>query len=288
MPQAVDPLSGRLSPAYGHALRELFAYYEIEILSCVFWRNRAPWEISTRKCFDDFFLFPVRGSVRVTLASGRRVIAPGNYLALPEGERHALVLEKGHPRLEQIALHCRMQDRWRRPLLARFSSPVGRLQDPARWHRVLADLACLMGVDPELGQHQGKVLVRELMADRLREEKNLSPLNRNGDPRIERVLQRMKDDLATPTLSIEALADEIDLTATQMRKLFRLETRRGPKQYLHQLRLEKAAHLLRTSTQTIKQVASECGFATDNYFHLVFRKAFGLTPTVFREKEILC
>jgi AraC-like DNA-binding protein len=288
MPQTVDPLSGRLSPSYGHALRELFVHYEIEIISCVFWRNRAPWEVPTRKCFDSFFLFPVRGNVRVTLASGRPVIAPGDYLALPEGERHALALEKGHARLEQIALHCRVQDRWRRPLLSRFSSPVGRLEDPARWHRVLADLACLMSVDPELGQHRGKILVRELMADWLREEKNLSPLNRNGDPRIERVLQRMKDELTSPTLSIEALADEIDLTATQMRKLFRRETRRGPKQYLHRLRLEKASHLLRTSTQTIKQVALESGFATDNYFHLVFRKAFGLTPTAFRDKEILC
>jgi AraC-like DNA-binding protein len=288
MPQAVDPLSGRLSPSYAHALRELFAHYEIEIISCAFWRNRAPWEVSTRKCFDSFFLFPVRGSVRVTLASGRPVIAPGQYLALPEGEWHALAIEKSHVRLEQIALHCRVQDRWRRPLLSRFSSPLGRLRDPARWHRVLADLACLMRIDRELGQHQGKVLVGELMADRLREEKNLSPLDRNGDPRIERVLQRMKDELASPALSIDALAHGVNLTATQMRKLFRRETRRGPKQYLHQLRLEKAAHLLRSSTQTIKEVAAESGFATDNYFHLVFRKAFGLTPAAFREKEVLC
>jgi AraC-like DNA-binding protein len=190
--------------------------------------------------------------------------------------------------LEQIALHCRIQDRWRRPLLARFKTPVARLRDPARWHRVLADLACLMTSDPELGQHQGKVLVRELMADRLRDEKKLLPLNRNGDPRIERVLQRMKNDLALTHLSIDALAREIGLTPTQMRKLFRRETQSGPKHYLHRLRLEKAAHLLRYSTKTIKEVASECGFATDNYFHLVFRKAFGLTPMAFREKEILC
>ena len=57
--------------------------------------------------------------------------------------------------------------------------------------------------------------------------------------------------------------------------------------YLDQLRLEKTVYLLRHSTWTIKHIALECGFATDNYFHLVFRKAFGTTPSAFREKEVL-
>ena len=288
MPQSIDPLTGRLSSSYSHALRELFVHYEIEILSCAFWRNRAPWGVATRKCFDSFFLFPLRGNVRVTLDASRPIVVPGTYLALPDAEQHALALEKGHARLEQISLHCRIQDRWRRPLLSRFQSPVGKLQDPARWHRVLADLACLVSTDPELGQHQGKVLVRELMVERLRDEKNLRPLKRDGDPRIERVLERMNSDLISPDLSIDALAAEIELTPAQMRKLFRRETQASPKQYLNRLRLEKASHLLRYSTHTIKRVAAESGFATDNYFHLVFHKAFGLTPSAFREKEILC
>jgi AraC-like DNA-binding protein len=287
MPQTIDPLTGRLSPSYGSALREFFAHYEIEIVSCAYWRNRAPWRVETRKCFDSFFLFPVIGKVGVAFVSGRRTIGPATYLALPEGVQHSLILEKGHQRLEQISLHCRIQDRWGRPFLNRFNSPISQLQDSVRWYRLLADLASMMSSDPALGQHLGKVLVSELLFDRLREEKKLAPLNRSGDPRIERILQRMKDELASPALSIEELARGIDLTATQMRKLFRRETRRGPKQYLHRLRLEKAVDLLRHSTQTIKQIAAECGFTTDNYFHLAFRKAFGATPMAFREKEIL-
>ena len=287
MPQMPDPLNGRLSEAYSRSLREFFSHYEVEILSCVYWRNHAPWEVFLRRCFDSFFLFPIVGSVRVTLPSARPLVSSGNYLALAEGEWHALKIEKGHPRLEQIALHCRIQDRWRRPLLARFRSPVAKLQDPARWHRTLADLASLMSSDPELGQHRGKALVRELMTDRLRDEKRIVPLNRRGDPRIERVLHRMKLELASPTLSIDSLASEVKLTATQMRKLFRRETQTSPKHYLDQLRLEKTVYLLRHSTWTIKHIALECGFATDNYFHLVFRKAFGTTPSAFREKEVL-
>jgi len=72
-----------------------------------------------------------------------------------------------------------------------------------------------------------------------------------------------------------------------MRKLFRRETRSSPRRYLRRLRLERAAYLLRHSTQSIKQIALESGFASDNYFHLVFRKAFGFTPTAYRDQEIL-
>ena len=287
MPQLIDPLSNRLSETCREGLRELFGHYEVELISCVFWRNRAPWFLDRRKCFDSFLLFPLRGRLRVTLKGAVVRVSPGEYLALPDGQAHAIKLEEGDPRLEQISLHCRIQDRWGRPLLARFRHSTAALTDASRWHRVLADVAALMSVDPHTGREWGRALVLELMADRLRAGERLKSIGHEGDPRIDRVLQRMRDELISPDLSIEALARDVGLTATQVRKLFRRETRVGPKHYLQQLRLKKAVRLLRHSSQTIKEIAFACGFATDNYFHLVFRRAFGVTPAEFREKEML-
>jgi AraC-like DNA-binding protein len=287
MSQTVDPLHGWLDDGYRRALGEWFLRYEIEIISCVMWRNRAPWKIPRRQCFDSFLLFPTRGKFRVKLDSGRHLVAPGQYLALPDSEWHEIEIEKGCTRLEQLSLHCRMQDRWRRPLLARFPAQVARLDHAPFWHRALTDLAFLMRFDPEVGQSRGKVLVRELLAERLRMEKKWPPLEIAGDPRIERVLRRMREDHSSLLLSVEGLSREVELTSTQMRKLFRRETGAGPHHYLQKLRLERAAYLLHHSTQSIKQVALQSGFATDNYFHLVFRKAFGLTPVAYRNKEVV-
>jgi AraC-like DNA-binding protein len=287
MPQQIDPLPRRLDEALRLGLRDFFTHYEVEIISCAFWRNRPPWSLERRRCPDTFLLFPVRGVVRAVLDRTTVRIGPGDYLALADGRAHALRLEEGHPRLEQISLHCRIQDRWGRPLLARFRRPMAALADAARWHRDLTDLASLMASDPATGRRFGRVLVSELVADRLRSGEMLLQIKRGGDPRVERVLARMDEELGSPGLSVEALAREVGITATQMRKLFRRETQIGPKQYLQRLRLRRAARLLRHSARTVKEIAFECGFATDNYFHLAFRQAFDATPAGYRDREML-
>jgi len=287
MPQQTDPLTHHLEKAYRDGLRDFLAHYEVEIVSCAFWRNRPPWVLEMRRCLDTFLLFPLRGRVR-GIAGGTTVrIGPGDYLALADGRPHTLELEKGHPRLEQISLHCRIQDRWGRPLLERFARPMATLRGAARWHRDLTNLAALMGSDRASGRRQGEALVRQLIAERLHGGDRLAAMQRGGDPRIERVLARMEEELGSPGLSIDQLAREVGLTATQMRKLFRRETQEGPKHYLQQLRLRRAARLLRHSAKTVKEIAFECGFATDNYFHLVFREAFESTPAEYRDRETL-
>src|SRR5579859_943707 len=139
MPQQTDPLTGHLNESCRLGLRELFGLYEVEIITCVFWRNRAPWVLERRQCFDSFLLFPLLGRLRVTLKGSVVHVSPGEYLALSDGESHAIALDKGHARLNQISLHCRINDRWGRPLLARFRQPVATLTDAPRWHRVLTD-----------------------------------------------------------------------------------------------------------------------------------------------------
>ena len=283
MPQTVVQNKTRLSPAFRRDLREFLADFDIEILSCVHWRNAPPWHLPTRQCPDSFFLFPLRGTIRLTIHGYHTTIAPGGYLALPDALHHSLTLLPGHPRLEQIALHAHIRDRWGRPFLHRFTQHHSTLLEPARWYRQLADLASLTLVDPDLARHTGKILLRQLLIDRLQDEQLLRRvLPPKADPRIAAIVDRMKTDCFLPGLTIENLARDVQLTGSQMRKLFRRELHLGPKQYLQRLRLDRAVRLLRHTSHPVKQIAYDCGFMSDNYFVLVFEKAFNISPYNYR------
>lgn len=236
---------------------------------------------------DCFFLFPLLGRVRIIRKSGTKVIGRGEYLMLPEGERHALEIDTDCAELHQLSLHCQIQDRWHHSLLNRFPRPFGKIAEPDACYDALKNLSCLLRDDPELAQSHGETFLRELLAARLGEEKNFAASPSRGDARIEHILRRIRQEMASPDLSVEALAREIELTPVQMRKLFQRETRTSPKQYLQRLRLQHAVQLLRHSTKSVKEVAAESGFASDAYFHLVFRKALDCTPTEYRERSIV-
>lgn len=281
--QRRDPLKDFIDTAHHRALGEILLDYDVAMVSCWYWRNSAGWSLPWRTCPDSFFLFPIFGEVRVYLESGRRLLAPGQFLMLPEGTPHALELKKGFRRLEQISMHCHLHDRWGRSLPARFSSPFGRLPHARESIAALKELACLMENDPELGQPHGEMTVKELLVFQLRDGLLLKPSPR-GDPRVGGVIQRMEQRLASPDLSVEELARGVEITSVQLRKVFRRATGVGPKHFLTTLRLRKATRLLRHTLATVKQVAADCGFASDHYFHLAFRKEFDCTPSEYRKR----
>lgn len=53
-------------------------------------------------------------------------------------------------------------------------------------------------------------------------------------------------------------------------------------EYITAIRLQQALTLIRTTTHSFKEIATECGFANANYFAKVFRKKFGCSPSGFR------
>jgi len=224
----------------------------------------------------------VDGRVRVQLKNRSFLISPGTFLILPEQTPHSLELIKGHKHLHQIALHFHLQDRWKRSLLSRYPAVSGKLNDPEETMRALSELTCLLGHDRETGQAFGTALVQSLLASQLRKHALTSENLPKGDQRISRALQRMERELSSPNLSVEELAYSVGLSPVQFRKLFLRDMREGPKQFLQGLRMRHALWLLRHTDAAVKDVAAQCGFASDHYFHLAFHQKHGQTPSQYR------
>ncbi|MEO6847942.1 MAG: AraC family transcriptional regulator [Chthoniobacterales bacterium] len=281
-----DPLPRAVSTSRHRALRTLFLDYEITMISCYLWRNLAPWALEWRTCPDSFLLFPTVGNTRVVLKSGTTVVKPGEFLMLPENTPHALDLPDKFPHLHQFSIHCHIHDRWGRPLLSRFASPFGVLPSQTTWAPMLEELTYLMSADLRTGQERGEGMVRDLLAWQLRNDNLITPHVSASDPRVGIALEIMERDFSSPLLSVEDLARAVKITSVQLRKLFRRETGVSPKSFLQTLRLREATRLLHHTTSSVKEVAAACGFASDHYFHLAFRKSYGSTPSRYREKLI--
>ena len=83
--------------------------------------------------------------------------------------------------------------------------------------------------------------------------------------------------------TIEYLAGECHLSANYLSDLLRKETGRSAKEHINDFLIEKAKHLLLSSTDSISGIAYSLGFNYPHYFGRLFKKKTGKTPQEFRQ-----
>ncbi len=79
-----------------------------------------------------------------------------------------------------------------------------------------------------------------------------------------------------------SLAGAVSLCERHLRRRFKATYEKTPRRYLTELRLERAAALLRTTELGIEQIAAQVGMASLTVFGRLFRRAFGVTPSDYR------
>ena len=88
-------------------------------------------------------------------------------------------------------------------------------------------------------------------------------------------------------LSIEKIADQVNLSEYYFSRLFRKCTSVSPHAYLVNLRITMARQLLTVSQKSVEQIAEECGFHSTTNFIRSFREHVGCTPKQFRRTVTL-
>ncbi|RDJ99516.1 helix-turn-helix domain-containing protein [Paraburkholderia lacunae] len=99
--------------------------------------------------------------------------------------------------------------------------------------------------------------------------------------RIRRVIDYVQANLAAD-LAISELAAHAGLSSFHFARVFRRETGETPHQFVTRLRLEEAARLLRTTDQTVLQIALAVGFENASHFSVQFKRGYGVTPLAYR------
>lgn len=83
-------------------------------------------------------------------------------------------------------------------------------------------------------------------------------------------------------IQISDMADACHLSETHFRRLFRQYMKIPPLTYVNLVRIETACRMLRTTNESIKDIAIKCGFATLPSFNRNFRSLIGVTPMQWR------
>ena len=81
------------------------------------------------------------------------------------------------------------------------------------------------------------------------------------------------------------LATIAHLSLSQFERRFKALFQVTPVQYLIRLRLNKAGQLLTSSTAKITDIASQCGFYDHSHFIRQFTRAYGLSPSAYRQQH---
>lgn len=117
---------------------------------------------------------------------------------------------------------------------------------------------------------------------------NILPKAKNESRTENKDLHRVKQMLAfiqkryTENIGLEEICLAGDIGKTKCTKLFIEYLNMTPVDYLINYRLEIAAKMLRTTKESVTDIALSVGFTDSSYFARIFKKRIGMTPIKYR------
>ncbi|SFF79106.1 Helix-turn-helix domain-containing protein [Novosphingobium sp. CF614] len=97
------------------------------------------------------------------------------------------------------------------------------------------------------------------------------------NPRVLKVLVLLHDTIDTPPTRSE-LAHAAGVCVRQIERLFRAELGMSVREAGEAIRLDHAAHLLKSTGQSVTAVALACGFASASHFSRAFKQSYAVSP----------
>lgn len=85
-------------------------------------------------------------------------------------------------------------------------------------------------------------------------------------------------------LTLADIASAAAISTRECTRCFKNTIHKTPFEYLMEYRIESAEHMLRTTDESILDIALKCGFSTSAYFGRIFREINRVTPGAYRKK----
>ncbi len=201
---------------------------------------------------------------------GRKIIStPDTAIFLPMGETYTLYRDKTGD-FPLINFYCTEDFSLPEILAIPLQFPETYLRDFAMMRELFAF---------PYNRHKVYMLFYGIL-NRLTNEITMRYGKQNG---IQMLLSYIEKHYTDWDISIEVLSEVCGISEAYMRQLFRQKMGTTPKQYIMELRIEKAKQLLVETNMTMIAIAEGCGFGSAGNFGVYFRQTVGMTPSAYRE-----
>ena len=101
---------------------------------------------------------------------------------------------------------------------------------------------------------------------------------------IEKSIKYINDNLSED-LSLETVSKYSSYSPIYFHNCFKKITGKTLHEYVEDLRIKKSMSLLTTTSMTLVEIASQCGFSSQAYFNYVFKKRMNKTPREYAREE---
>jgi AraC-like DNA-binding protein/quercetin dioxygenase-like cupin family protein len=221
-------------------------------------------------------VYAARGTMQVTTPKGRWLVPPDRAVWVPALSEHSIdVLADIQMRTLYFELDWLKREPRSDSLDAEFVVRVSPLL-----HQTILAL-----FDDRSDRERTELLLRLTMLELDQAEDSATFIPLPHDPRCRRAADIVLGD-PTGMHEIKTLAREVGTSARTLSRLFSSQTQLSFKSWCQRARIAAAIEKLSTDANvSVKQLASDLGYASVPAFSHAFRQVTGKTPTEFAEKE---
>ena len=98
----------------------------------------------------------------------------------------------------------------------------------------------------------------------------------------EQVKLIIEEQFKNPQLSPAIIAEQLQFSDTYISKIFKSSEKISIADYMNEVRLKHSLRLLRETKMTIKEITDRIGITNSQYFFVLFKKHYGISPAKYR------
>lgn len=98
---------------------------------------------------------------------------------------------------------------------------------------------------------------------------------------VKKAIASVEKNIADPLFGVDQMAEEIGISRSSLQRKIKSYTGFPPSELIRNIRLRKAASMLKNKSDNIAQISSLVGFDDPSYFSKSFQKQFGVPPSEY-------